>query len=173
MCCPTQACAIKALGCWTGIHTSHMMFCFLLYSCSRVGVQVISVKCTPCLMMSKNIVGSVLCSLGLDATASLAGSQYTSHHLVCDVIHLGPVNMAVALSWQVTLTNLDSLLQAVPAALLGVCLHVRSGILDQPVPHVRDQPSICSCSVHKAEHRHGSQPSLTTAARSANHTGTR
>ena len=57
-------------------------------------MQVISVKCTTCLMMFKNIVGSMLFSLGVDATASLAGSQYTSHLLVCDVVHLEPVNMS-------------------------------------------------------------------------------
>jgi len=50
------------------------------------------------------------------------------------------------------MTNPDSLLQAVPAALLGVRLHVRSGILEQPVPHVRDQPTLHSCSVYKAEY---------------------
>ncbi len=42
----------------------------------------------------KKFVGSMVCSLGVDAIASLAGSQYTFHHLVCDVVHLEPTNMS-------------------------------------------------------------------------------
>ncbi len=42
----------------------------------------------------KRLVGSMACSLDADAIASLAGSQYTFHHLVCDVVHLEPRNMS-------------------------------------------------------------------------------